>query len=492
MTASELVSASQRSPVLAALLSFFLPGLGQAWAGRVRRGLVLAIPFLAVVGAGVVYLLTNRALSTAALAHLLGELIQPSAILGLIGLDLGLLAYRAVAVVDAYRVAHGDRPAPATATGSGGTGGAARYASLLGLAVLLAVITATHGYLAVVGYRTYDLVVTVFQPPDGTPEPWPTPLPATPGPTPAPGDTPTPAPTPSPTPRPQKAVPAWARDGRLQLLVVGGDAGPGRWGLRTDTMILVSVDIGTGRAAMFGIPRNLLNVPLPAETADLFPCRCFPEMLNALYTYAMGHPDQFPGGEDRGIRALQGAVEKLMGVRLDGTIVGDLNAFVRLVDALGGLDIDVPHAVYDAYYPRENGLGHIELYIPAGKQHMNGSRALAYARSRHGDSDYGRMERQQLVLLALRRQMDLGTLLSKLPDLIEIGKESLWTDIDVRDLPALLELAARVDPELVYQAGLTPPEFPEFLQKKDWARVRALVRDALPWPEPQHPWTFPR
>ena len=103
----------------------------------------------------------------------------------------------------------------------------------------------------------------------------------------------TPAPTvpPGPTPTPG---PAWAQDGRLNLLLIGSDAGPGRWLARTDTMVVLSVDAASGRAAMFGVPRNMLNVPLPPESAGAFVNGRYPSLLNSLFVYAGRTPDPVP------------------------------------------------------------------------------------------------------------------------------------------------------------------------------------------------------
>ncbi len=89
----------------------------------------------------------------------------------------------------------------------------------------------------------------------------------------------------------------WADDGRLNLLIIGTDAGQGRVGLRPDSMILLTVDLATGRAGMIGLPRNMENVPLPRPESSLFACHCFPGMLNALYLEAMAYPNYFPGGD---------------------------------------------------------------------------------------------------------------------------------------------------------------------------------------------------
>jgi LCP family protein required for cell wall assembly len=241
-------------------------------------------------------------------------------------------------------------------------------------------------------------------------------------------------------------------------------------------MILVSVDMRTGTAAMFGIPRNMVNVPLPKESAAAFPgCRCYPRLLNSLYVYAMGNPGRFPGGDNRGFRAVAGAIETLTGVNLDGMAIIDLNGFVKLVDALGGLRITVPRAIHDDHYPKPDGTGNIDLYIKAGRQKMNGFTALAYARSRHESSDYSRMRRQQEVLLALRKQVKPCTVLADLPKLLRALKRTVQTTFKPEALPDLLRLAARVDVNDVARYSLAPPTYPEYLGKADWKRIRTLV-----------------
>ncbi|HSM37725.1 MAG TPA: LCP family protein, partial [Candidatus Limnocylindrales bacterium] len=285
----------------------------------------------------------------------------------------------------------------------------------------------------------------------------------------------TPEPTPQPTPEP-----GWLADGRLDVLLVGGDAGPGRASLRTDSMILLSVDVATGRAALSGIPRNLFNVPLPAGPAALFPeCGCYPDLLNSLFVFAMQRPQVFRGGEARGYLALQDAVEVMIGQRLDGMLVVTLQGFVRLVDALGGLDITTPSNLYDASYPDEDGIHHEQIWIPAGPHHLDGHMALAYARSRHQDNDYNRMERQQLVLTALRRQICPGDLVFRIPELLDIARDSLWTDIPVGDMPDLLELGNRVHTDRLVKHQFWPPAVPEYLNADGLALIRQIVAD--PW-----------
>jgi LCP family protein required for cell wall assembly len=276
----------------------------------------------------------------------------------------------------------------------------------------------------------------------------------------------------------------WAADGRLNLLLIGSDAGPDRWSLRTDTIMVLRVDVATGHAAFFGIPRNLINVPLAPEDQTTFPNNRFPDLVNEVYTYAMAHPDEFPGGDARGFRAVAGAIQELVGVRLDGMVVVNLAGFVRLVNALGGLWIDVPSTLIDTNYPLEDGTGHIAVEFDPGCQHLDGRMALAYARSRQQDSDYGRMHRQQTVLLALRRQFDPLALLPKIPDLLDAAGATLWTTLTPRQLADMARLASRVKVNQVQTFFFTPHAYPETLDDNEIAQIQSVVRGvfANPWP----------
>jgi LCP family protein required for cell wall assembly len=408
------------------------------------------------------------------------ELLVRSDVLALLLIgNVALFLYRAAAIVDAYRIAprymarRSSRPA------------------LPVLGALLGVSLLAHGAVAVVGVQVYRTLDTIFVPggpgddwgipePGFSPSPSPTILPS-----PAPVASPTPSPQPTPTPTPTPSPPpAWATEGRLNLLLIGSDAGPGRRGIRTDTMIVLSVEVATGRAALFGIPRNLVGVPLPAESAGAIRGGKFPGLLNALHVYAMEHPAQFPGGEARGFRAVAGAVQELTGVRLHGMASLNLNGFVRVIDALGGLWIDVPERLVDNNYPVEDGRTTIRIDIRPGCQQLDGRMALAYARSRHQDSDYGRMQRQQTVLLALRRQVDPLVLLPRVVDLLEIAKDDFWTTVPRHEVGDLAELAGMVDADEVTTVTFVPPRYPSHLTDRSIEAIRTVVRAVFDEPTP--------
>lgn len=475
-----------RSPLIAAFFSFLAPGLGQFALGAVRRGLLVAVPAVTVLIA-LIGLRLGRG------GDALDLVIRPEDLIGLLILNVVLAAYHLLAITDAYGLAARVRPIRA----------GARRASALILAVLLVGTVGLHGAVEAVGYQAYTTFDRVFVPsgpndewaipePSFKPEPSDTPSPSlspspSASPTLMPSSTPSASPTAAPSPSPSVAPPRWAANGRLDLLLIGSDAGPDRWSLRTDTLVVLSIDVTTGRMALFGVPRNMVGVPLPPESAGAFRNGRFPGLLNALYVYAMGHPGAFPGGDARGFRAVTGAVQELVGVRLDGAVVVNLAGFVELIDALGGLWIDVPERLVDPNYPLEDGSGQIRFDIRPGCRHLDGRMALAYARSRHQDSDYGRMRRQQAVLVALGRQIDPLKLLPRVPRLLDIAGRNLWTTVRRADVKGLAQLGARADSDRVTTVLFVPSRYPSHLDSAEIARIRHVVRSVFDGPAPSAP-----
>lgn len=476
---------------LALIATVVLPGLGHLLLGRPRRAVLLVAP---VVGLGVA--LGGVAIASPGRSFLVGQALSPDALAGLGVLVAALGVYRLL-VLAATGVLAG-RVAPVS--------GSRRIGRAALIVVLAVLVVSPHLYLGAVIAETRATVMAIFAPdgPEGgfgellppddgiSPGPVPSVSPETPTPQPTTPSGPTtpPAPTPSPTPTPVPG-PAWAANGRLDLLLIGADSGPYRWSLRADTMILLSVDVATGRAAMFGFPRNMVGVPLPPETAKAVPGGRYPGLLNSLYVYANAHPDQFPGGRTRGFRAIGGAIETLAGIDLDGIAVVNLIGFVKLVDAIGGVDIKVPVPLYDDHYPLENGTGHVVAWFPAGRQHLNGHRALMYARSRHGDSDYGRMARQQAVLVAIRRGLNPCKLIPRIPKLLKIARDYTWTSLAARDLPSLLELAATTDTRHISSVLFAPPTYPEFVDNAEIRAIRRVVRTVFDRPPSATPTPIP-
>jgi LCP family protein required for cell wall assembly len=248
-------------------------------------------------------------------------------------------------------------------------------------------------------------------------------------------------------------------------------------------MILLTVDVASGRAALIGLPRNLRFVPVPPPLDATFPGG-FTDLLNGLWVYVDGNPGSYPGDPSVApFAALQDTIGLLTGVQVDAMAVAELQGFARAVDALGGLDISVPSAVYDARYPAPDGSGDVELFIAAGPQHLDGWHALAYARTRHQDSDYQRMDRQQTVLVALQRQLRCN-LITRLPALLEITRDTLWTNLPLDQLAGVVELGGRVDPDRIVRLTITPPDYSPTLDAATIERIRAAVAGVFAAPEP--------
>jgi len=459
-------------PWSVAVASFLWPGLGHALLRRPWIAVALATPQVLLAAVAIAAVLADR-------ATVAGWLVTPSVLLGLIALDLVVLGSRVIAVVDGPRRALRAR-----------TRSLSLVVTTIALAVALIGVSVTgHGRVAELGLNAYDTLTTVFSPtgprgdafgtlPIASPSATDTAPPSTVAASASPSDTATPSPTVAPPSSTPKPMPAWQADGRLNLLLVGSDAGPGRWQLRTDTMIVLSVNPADGSAALIGVPRNLQNVPLPPPLDASFPSG-YPDLLNGLWVWVQTHPGSYPGDPTIApFHALRDAVGSLLGLQIDGMAVIELQGFVRAVDALGGVEVDVPAPVYDARYPDPDGTGNVVLSIPGGRQWMDGWHALAYARSRHQDSDYGRMERQQTVLLALEDQLRCQ-MTNHIGDLLLIARDTMWVDMPLGDLPDMIRIGQRVDPASVVRMTLTPPRFPVVLDANGIAAIRAAVSDLL-------------
>lgn len=276
------------------------------------------------------------------------------------------------------------------------------------------------------------------------------------------------------------AIP-WGDDGKFDLLLLGSDAGADRWSRRMDVMLLVEVDVATGRVAMFGFPRNMVNVPLPPGAArNASPCGCFKKLLNELYTDAtFYYPQLWPGeGSVSGIAAVRDTISELTQRPIDAVLVADLWGVIKVVDAMGGIDMNVTEPIYDKNYP-DPVLGSIQLRIGSGLQHFDGRLALAYARSRHQDSDYGRMRRQQALLLAIRDQLGAATILNA-PALAAAAKGYVWTDLPRSSLPNLVDLFSRAATAPVRLYRFAPSAYPAYLTPATIAKIRNVIASAFP------------
>ncbi|MFP3915271.1 MAG: LCP family protein [Actinomycetota bacterium] len=237
-------------------------------------------------------------------------------------------------------------------------------------------------------------------------------------------------------------------DDRLEVLILGGDAGPGRSGLRTDTIMVASVDPATGDAALFGLPRNFGGLTFPDGS------RFRGGILNEVYAYGRNRPDRFPG-EDPGAVATRTMAEHLTGLSIDHYLLVDLTGFGALIDAFGGVTVTVPSPVDGPLYDPDTG-DYEMIRIEAGEQTLNGGQALAYARSRLGTSDYSRMHRQRCLLTAMVDGANPVRLLANLSGLLESVETHVTTDLPLELVPDLIRLTERVSAPDVRVIGFGP------------------------------------
>lgn len=249
---------------------------------------------------------------------------------------------------------------------------------------------------------------------------------------------------------------AAASDGRLNLLLLGADSSEERLGLRTDSMNLVSVDVTTGHTVLVGMPRNFEDARFPAGTplAAQFPDGFRGEepasqwLLNGVYHYGTEHPDLVPGAADPGAEAIKQAISGTLGLDVHYYLLVDLGGFKQVVDALGGVTLELEE---DVPYGQSGGV------LRAGVQDLNGREALWYARSRTGGSDYVRMHRQRCVLGALLHEADPVNVLRRFGALAGSAKSVITTDIPQAALPQFVDLAVSARSQGVDSLQMSPP-----------------------------------
>lgn len=226
------------------------------------------------------------------------------------------------------------------------------------------------------------------------------------------------------------SVAAELTERRWTVLYVGTDLNDRREGEghppNTDALMLVSLSADQSELTLVSLPRDTFDVPLADGGV-------YDNKINALY-------------RERGIDALVGAMETLYEVPIDAHLVLDMDDFARLVEAVGGVDVNPPEPIVDPI---------VDLDLPAGPQHLDTSQAVGYVRTRV-DQDYGRMARQQEVLVQLverlvdpQTDLEVGSLLD--------GLESLETDLPLDQLDTLVELARRATEASVSELVIRPP-----------------------------------
>ena len=488
-----------RSAFAAAFLSLLFPGLGHAYAGAYTRALgFAAAPLLVLALGGGVVLRADR-------AQLAGMVANEGALIAIFVANIVALVYRVIAAVDAWQVA---RFLNATDASGGGRLGRARMPvhplSIAGLVAVILVIGAGHFAVGRYDALAYGLVTCVFNDDGGdtcgnatdpptaseTQEPADS---ADPGASADPAASPTAViPTPDPSAQGTLAptLPPWDGKERLNILAVGTDAREGYGtSFNTDTLIVVSIDPETKQVAMFQVPRDMVDVPVPENARSLWGS-VYAGKINSWYNQNRNRTDLWPGksAQTRGLNSLKAILGKLYGLDIRYHVTVDFGGFKDVVNTVGGVQVNVQMPVYESQYPA--GAGYLtRLYIPAGPQHMTGAEALQYARSRHraagGDFDRGR--RQQRVLLSLKEQMSVQAIIANLPQLIEDIGKSVKTDIPTSELPKLLALAESVNTKDIRSYVFSPRFYATEYQSSprgyiitpNVVRIRKAVKEAF-------------
>jgi LCP family protein required for cell wall assembly len=228
--------------------------------------------------------------------------------------------------------------------------------------------------------------------------------------------------------------------GRFNVLVLGLDRRPreGNAPARTDTIFVVTVDPSNRTARGIGIPRDLY-VDIPTRSGG-----SFKERVNTAYVY--GETSGYPGG---GAALARKTVENALGIKIDYHVIIDFEGFKKVIDLLGGIDVDVPTEVNDPYYSETEALGdYYPCVFRPGSYHMNGSDALCYARVRRNSSDLDRIQRQQRIIFATLEKASRLNVLdpANVVSLWKRYKDTVTTDISDFQVPGFAALAARIDP----------------------------------------------
>lgn len=259
------------------------------------------------------------------------------------------------------------------------------------------------------------------------------------------------------------------------ILLLGGDAGPGRWGMRTDTMILVTVHEPTGRTALVSVPRNLTRLQFPpgSPLAETFPDG-FDDLANALFTYVNGRPELVEHYGADGLQAeavaLSGALGYSLGIQIDDFALVNMQGFTEVIDAVGGVTIDVAEQV--PLPPSLPGERPLPESVGPGVVDMDGALAIAFARSRAADSDYERMGRQRQLLAALGSQVSAADALRGFTTVTGTLDDSMRTSLTSAEFSDLLDRLGD-NSSIGESVGLAPPIVEP--GSPDYASIRSIV-----------------
>jgi polyisoprenyl-teichoic acid--peptidoglycan teichoic acid transferase len=217
-------------------------------------------------------------------------------------------------------------------------------------------------------------------------------------------------------------------EGQVNVLLLGmrGDNMPGG-GLLADTIMVVMARPKENKVALVSIPRDLWVKHPDSSTQSKI------NSIHALYEER---------GEGKGMDAMKQVVGEITGIPIHYAVRIDFNGFKELVDTVGGIDVylDKPFSEPTQF----EGESALDFSLPAGKNHIDGQKALFFVRARYASSDFERARRQQMVLLALKDKMlSLGTLadFGKVNNILNVLGEDVRTDMDISEMKKFFDLA---------------------------------------------------
>ena len=417
-----------RSPLLAALLSFVWPGLGQMYARRHIEAAVFAVPVVVLAVWFVLQLTDGLAVFAAGFfddTYALTFLV----LVAVFGIWRGAAMFRAYAVAGIPR-----RPRTR-----------AIHVGVLGL--LLVSIIAMHGlaFSNVLSVYNFDHAIA-----DNSGDNPPTDHPVQP--TDDPGSQP--AGTPSPSlrswepgttyapPNPTEEVTPPPPSDRITILLTGVDWQIGRGHSLNDSLLVVSLDTRTHKVAILSVPRDTSGFEL------YWGGMAGPNTkLNSFYTLVASNKIHAP---DPPLTALTREIGWLVGVNIDYYAVIDLHGFSQMVQLIGGVCVINPRAINDP----STG-----TFVPAGYQCLDGPTTLKYVRSREGagDSDYSRSSRQQDVLIALEQKLATPAGLAHLSGLLALAGTSIQTNFPLKTVKSYVSIARNLGPNDISKCVLGPP-----------------------------------
>ena len=245
-----------------------------------------------------------------------------------------------------------------------------------------------------------------------------------------------------------------AHAGRYNVLLLGGDSGRTRWGMRPDSMTVASIDAETGRTVLVSLPRNMKNFPFARGSVmqEQFPDGFDADYLNGVSTWAGDNTELFPDSANPGVDATVSAIEGITGLKINYWAMVNLKGFKDLVDAVGGVTLNVRQPI------PVGGLGsNVTGYIKPGVRKLDGHDTLWFSRARDDSDDYSRMARQKCVMGAMLQQVSPQTVVRNFADIATASSAMVSTNIPAGELSRFVQLALKARSQKISTLSLVPP-----------------------------------